>query len=132
MTSALAFMWTLLVTVAFFMTSCATPKTVTVVEYRDRTWHDTLTRVDSVRVVHYERVHGDTIRMTDTICQYRVIRDTRDVYVHDSVPYAVEVVREVRKRNWYDRATAAGFWLFMTLLAMFVLEQILARKYLRK
>lgn len=124
-----------LITIAAIAMACRTPKVVTVTEYRDRVQTDTTVRVDSIYVAHYVTQRGDTIRMTDTIYQYRIIRDTRDVYVRDSIPYTVEVVTEVRKRNGYDKFTAAGFWIFVAIAIGWTAWKIgraLARIYLRR
>lgn len=114
------------------LAACNTQKVVTVTEYRDRVQTDTLLKVDSIYVSHNVFIKGDTVRMTDTICQYRIIHDTRDVFVHDSVPYPVEVVREVRKRNGYDRFTSAGFWVLVALLLGRVAWWLFKTIYLRK
>jgi hypothetical protein len=57
-------------------------------------------------------------RAHDTILKYRVLHDTETVkeYVHDSIPYPIEVTKEVRQRNGYDRFTSCGFWILALLL----------------
>lgn len=114
--------------------ACSTQKVVTVTEYRDRVKTDTvnLTRVDSVYVSHYLFTKGDTVHMRDTIYQYRVLHDTetKTEYVRDSVPYPVEIIKEVRKRNGYDRFTSAGFWIFIALAILTIAIRI-ARWYFK-
>lgn len=114
--------------------ACSTQKVVTVTEYRDRVKTDTvnITRVDSVYVSHYLFTKGDTVHMRDTIYQYRVLHDaeTKTEYVRDSVPYQVEIIKEVRTRNAYDRFTSAGFWIFV-VLAMLTIAIKLARWYFK-
>lgn len=106
--------------ISVFLAACAHTKTVTVTEYRDRVVTDTVEklRVDSVYVSRWIKQKGDTIILHDTILKYRVLRDTETVkeYVHDSIPYQVEVTKEVRKRNGYDRFTSWGFWILALLL----------------
>lgn len=98
---------------------------VTVVEYRDRVQHDTLT--DSVYVSHFVREKGDTVYFTDTVLKFKY--KTRDVYVHDSIPYPVEVQVPVRMRNGYDYFTAWGFWISFAILAIWIVARIyLARR----
>lgn len=113
---------------------CRSQKIVTVTEYRDRVKTDTvnITRVDSVYVSHYLFTKGDTVHMRDTIYQYRVLHDTetKTEYVRDSVPYPVEIIKEVRTRNAYDRFTSAGFWIFVVLALMAVAIRI-ARWYFK-
>lgn len=105
---------------AIMLAACAQTKTVTVTEYRDRVVTDTVEklRVDSVYVSRWIKQNGDTIILHDTIFKYRVLHDTETVkeYVHDSIPYQVEVTKEVRKRNGYDRFTSWGFWILALLL----------------
>ena len=111
-----------------YFCACSTQKVVTVTEYRDRVKIDTVntTRVDSVYVSHYLFTKGDTVHMRDTIYQYRVLHDTetKTEYVRDSVPYPVEIIKEVRTRNAYDRFTSAGFWIFVVLALMAVVIRI--------
>ena len=106
--------------ISVFLAACAQTKTVTVTEYRDRVVTDTVEklRVDSVYVSRWIKQKGDTIILHDTIFKYRVLHDTETVkeYVHDSIPYHVEVTKEVRKRNGYDRFTSWGFWILALLL----------------
>lgn len=106
--------------ISVFLAACAQTKTVTVTEYRDRVVTDTVEklRVDSVYVSRWIKQQGDTIILHDTIFKYRVLHDTETVkeYVHDSIPYQVEVTKEVRKRNGYDRFTSWGFWILALLL----------------
>lgn len=96
----------------------------TVVEYRDRVTHDTLTLTDSVYVSRVVREKGDTVYFTDTVLKFKFIDKTRDVYVHDSIPYPVEVKVPVRMRNGYDYFTAWGFWILFAILALWIAARI--------
>ena len=106
--------------ISVFLAACAQSRTITVTEYRDRVVTDTVEklRVDSVYVSRWIKQKGDTIILHDTILKYRILHDTETVkeYVHDSIPYQVEVAKEVRKRNGYDRFTSWGFWILILLL----------------
>ena len=112
------------IAISLLLASCASTRTITLTEYRDRVVTDTVTitdiRVDSVYLSHYEKQRGDTILVRDTILKYKVLHDiqteTLTEYVHDSIPYPVEVVKEVRKRNGYDKFTSRGFWILILLL----------------
>ena len=125
---------------AILLAACAPPKTITVTEYRDRLQIDTVTvdrdRVDSTYQAHYLYHHGDTVHQVDTIYKYRIKyvdkMQTQYVTVHDSIPYTVEVVKEVRKRNVYDRFTSYGFWLFAILLFARVAWWAFKKFYLRR
>lgn len=121
---------------AIILAACAQTKTITVTEYRDRVVTDTVEklRVDSVYVSRWMTKKGDTIILHDTIFKYRVLHDTETAkeYVHDSIPYEVEVIKEVRKRNWYDRFTSWGFWIFIFLLLIRVAWWAFNKFYLHR
>ena len=122
--------------ISVFLAACAQTKTVTVTEYRDRVVTDTVEklRVDSVYVSRWIKQKGDTIILHDTIFKYRVLHDTETVkeYVHDSIPYQVEVTKEVRKRNGYDRFTSLGFWILALLLCARIAWWAFKTFYLRR
>ena len=122
--------------ISVFLAACAQTKTVTVTEYRDRVVTDTVEklRVDSVYVSRWIKQNGDTIILHDTIFKYRVLHDTETVteYVHDSIPYQVEVTKEVRKRNGYDRFTSCGFWILALLLCARIAWWAFKTFYLRR
>lgn len=122
--------------ISVFLAACAQTKTVTVTEYRDLVVTDTVEklRVDSVYVSRWIKQKGDTIILHDTIFKYRVFHDTETVkeYVHDSIPYQVEVTKEVRKRNGYDRFTSWGFWILALLLCARIAWWAFKTFYLRR
>lgn len=115
---------------ALILAGCKTgANVVTVVEYRDRVQKDTIVHHDSVYHSHVIREKGDTVLITDTVLKYKFIDKTRDVYVHDSIPYPVEVQVPVRVRNWYDYFTAWGFWIALAIFAIWIALRIwLARR----
>lgn len=124
------------IAISLLLAACAQTKTVTVTEYRDRVVTDTVEklRVDSVYVSRWIKQKGDTIVLHDTIFKYRVLHDTETVkeFVHDSIPYQVEVTKEVRKRNGYDRFTSWGFWILALLLCARIAWWAFKTFYLRR
>lgn len=124
------------IAISLLLAACTQTKTVTVTEYRDRVVTDTVEklRVDSVYVSRWIKQKGDTIILHDTIFKYRVLHDTETVkeYVHDSIPYQVEVTKEVRKRNGYDRFTSWGFWILALLLCARIAWWAFKTFYLRR
>ena len=128
------------IAISLLLAACAQTRTITVTEYRDRVVTDTVTlvdiRVDSTYLSHYEKQRGDTILVRDTILKYKILHDiqteTLTEYVHDSIPYPVEVVKEVRKRNGYDKFTSRGFWILVLLLLGRVAWWAFKTFYLRK
>lgn len=125
-----------IIAISLLLAACAQTKTVTVTEYRDRVVTDTVEklRVDSVYVSRWIKQKGDTIILHDTIFKYRVLHDTETVkeYVHDSIPYQVEITKEVRKRNGYDRFTSWGFWILALLLCARIAWWAFKTFYLRR
>lgn len=114
------------------MNACSAPKVVTVTEYRDRVQRDTLTRTDSVYISHVVREKGDTVHVLDTIFKYKYLDKYAYVYVHDSIPYEVQVQVPVRTRNGYDRFTSCGFWILLLLLSLRVAWWAFRKFYLRQ
>ena len=110
------------------LTGCKT-KAVPMIQYRDRTEHDTITRTDSVYLSHYVYTNGDTVLIRDTIFRFKYLDKIRDVYVHDSVPYEVPV--PTRMRNGYDRFTSWGFWIFVILMLIRFAWWFVKKYYLR-
>lgn len=101
------------------------------------------TQRDSVRVLtelrvdtfwrdrwHTEKQRGDTVFVHDSICFEKIkFRDRIDsVIIRDSIPYPVEVTKEVRVRNAYDRFTARGFWVFVGALVLYIVWRLLKAK----
>ena len=125
-----AFAGSLLV-VMILMSGCKT-QTVIVPEIREVTTHDTIVRVDSIYRAHYIREKGDTVFVTDTVLKYAFKDKVQIVLKTDSVPYAVEVVKEVHKRNGYDRFVSWGFWVLVALLLARVAWWAFKTFYLRR
>ena len=120
-----------LLAVMILMSGCKT-QTVIVPEIREVTTHDTIVRVDSVYRAHYIREKGDTVFVTDTVLKYAFKDKVQIVLKTDSVPYAVEVVKEVHKRNGYDRFVSWGFWVLVALLLARVAWWAFKTFYLRR
>ena len=114
------------------MNACSATKVVTVTEYRDRVLRDTLTQTDSVYISHVVRDKGDTVHILDTIFKYKYLDKYAYVYMHDSVPYEVQVQVPVRVRNGYDRFTSWGFWVLILLLLLRVAWWAFRKFYLRQ
>lgn len=122
----------ILMLATLMLAACATPKIVTVTEYRDRVQRDTLERVDSIYVSKFVTTKNDTVYYYDTIFKYNILKEAQNVYVHDSIPYEVEVVKEVRKRNGYDRFTSGGFWILIALILLRIAWWVFKKVYLRR
>ena len=124
---ALAFLF-----MAICLNACSAQKVVTVTEYRDRVQRDTLTQTDSVYISHVVREKGDTVHISDTIFKYKYLDKYAYVYVHDSVPYKVQVQVPVRVRNGYDRFTSLGFWIFLVIIISRLAWWVVKKWYLHR
>ena len=114
------------------MSSCNTPKVVTMTEYRDRVQHDTITQTDSVYISHVERIEGETKYILDTIFKYKYLDKYAYEYIHDSIPYPVEVQVPVRMRNGYDKFVSWGFWVLVVLLLLRFAWWVFKKYYLHR
>lgn len=123
-----------LIVIALLAVSCKTQqpqvveKIVTETEYVDR-W-----RVDSVYIdnIKYIDRGSDTIKVieTKTEYRYRVITDSIEVIKTDSIPYAVEVIKEVNVLTPLQKALMRiGLFAVIALLIWVVwrLSKILRR-----
>lgn len=79
---------------------------------------------------HTEKTKGDTVFIHDSIYFENIkFRDRVDsVIVRDSIPYPVEVTKEVRVRNGYDKFTARGFWVFVGVLLLYIVWRLFKAK----
>ena len=109
--------WAIFFAICILLASCKSVKTV--VEYRDHYVHDTTQVVDSIYQdrVHYIYQRGDTVFKTDSVFLYKYKYLDRNVveYVHDSVPYPVEVEKYVTVRSGYDKFCSWFFWIVVVL-----------------
>ena len=108
---------------------CTTTKYVTVPEYHTDTLRQVTVRHDSVMV--HDSIHvsekGDTVRIERWHTQYRdrIVRDTIYQSKRDSIPYPVEVVKEVpAKLTWWQQTRLhlanIVLWLLALLAVIYV------------
>lgn len=111
--------------------ACNSQKVVTLIEYRDRVQKDTVTLTDSVYVSRYVREKGDTVFVTDTLFKIKYRDKIKELQVHDSIPYEVQVEVPVRVRNGYDRFTSWFFWIVVVLVLIRLAWWAVKKYYLR-
>ena len=118
------------------LSGCTTTKYVPVPEYHTDTLRQVTVRHDSVMV--HDSIHitekGDTVRIERWHTQYRdrIIRDTIYQSKRDSIPYPVEVTKEVpAKLTWWQqtRLHLANIllWLLALLAVIYVGKKHLGR-----
>lgn len=110
----------LILALFFAFLGCSTQQTLAPPETQEKTVYKEIERVDTVFQNVYKYIHekGDTVFVRDSVILYRYKYVTKcDTFVQmDSIPYPVEVTKEVRVRNGYDRFTARGFWIYTAII----------------
>lgn len=117
---------------AFFVCLGCSPKVLPSLQPNtDSTHVHYQTLYDSIWVDrwHVIKEQGDTIYVHDSIFieKWREKHTHDTICVRDSIAYPVEVVKEVRKRNGYDRFTARGFWIMIALAIGYIALRIYLR-----
>ena len=111
--------------------ACKVSRGTPLIEYRDRLQIDTVTMTDSVYVSRYVREKGDTVFVIDTLFKFKYRDKIKELQVHDSIPYEVQVEVPVRVRNGYDRFTSWFFWIVVVLVLIRLVWWAVKKYYLR-
>ena len=110
----------LILAIFFAFLGCSSQRVFTPTETQEKTIYKEIERVDTVFQNVYKYIHekGDTVFVRDSVLVYRYKYVTKcDTFVQvDSIPYPVEITKEVRVRNGYDRFTARGFWIYTAII----------------
>lgn len=106
----------------FSLLGCNTQQSFAPPQTQEKTIYKEIERVDTVfqNVYKYIYERGDTVFVRDSVLVYRYKYVTKcDTFIQvDSIPYPVEVTKEVRVRNGYDRFTACVFWIYTAMILM--------------
>lgn len=89
-------------------------------EERTKIQTDSIYLHDSVFVMQ----KGDTIYISKTRYRDRIKASTDTIKQTDSVPYSVEVVKEVHRANKYERFTSLAFPLLLLCVLSFIYLKI--------
>ena len=121
---------TLFLLIGLLFASCS-PKVIT--EIHTQYVHDTTTLHDSIfrdRIVK-EYHKGDTIYLKDSVFvyKYKYLDKVKEVIVRDSIPYAVEVEKIVKKRSAYDKFCSRFFWITLVAVLLVIAGWILDKIY---
>jgi hypothetical protein len=120
--------WTIIllaILVVFLLTGCKT-ETVLVpvekvkIEYRDRLRIDSVYNRDTVNI--YER--GDTVYLQTIKWRERFKFDTVIVVRTDSIPYPVEVVREINKLTKWQKFRLNALNILVLIIAAYLFIKI--------
>ena len=124
------------------LVGCRTIQQQTAVHNRDSVRIEV--RLDSIYVYEHDSIYRDRWKNGDTVFvqvekwktryrdKLREVHDTIAVVKTDSIPYAVEVIKQVPVRNGYTRFTSWFFWIIVVLvlarIAFWVCDKIPATK----
>lgn len=125
----------LILVIFFAFFGCSTQQVFAPPQTQEKTVYKEIERVDTVFQNVYKYIHekGDTVFVRDSVLVYRYKYVTKcDTFVQvDSIPYPVEVTKEVRVRNGYDKFTARGFWIY-TAIILAGLIFLVVRLYIKR
>ena len=120
--------WCIILTlglILFFTTGCKTktvlvPVEKTKIEYRDRLIVDSIYNRDTVSI--YQK--NDTIYYEKIKWRERFKIDTVSVLRVDSIPYPVEVIKEVNRLTKWQQARLKAFNLIVLVVAVFLIIKL--------
>lgn len=111
----------ILLTILLFMMSCSKVQYVPMIEHKTDSVYVEKIKYDSIQIKVKEYIGGDTIYRDSIVVRYKYRTDTIHTYSRDSIPYPVEVVKEVeRKRNWYEKTMIRLGWCLIALAVAIV------------
>lgn len=126
----------LLTTILLASAICSCRTIQVVPEIHKEYIHDTISRVDSVwrDRVHTEYQRGDTIILRDSVYlyQYKTIDKVVEVYRTDSIPYEVEVEKQVRYIPGFYKWSTWVCWIIIAGVLIYVVCRIAKAVYLRR
>ena len=128
-----AFAFGVALIIAWLCCGCKTIQTV--VETHEVYVHDTTLQVDSIYQDRYHTIYakGDTIYKVDSVFlyKYKYIDKDVEVFVHDSIPYVVEVEKPVRYRSGFDKFCVWNSIILWIILAIGIAIWILLKMWLK-
>jgi len=117
--------------ICLFLGGCKT-QYLTVPEYHNVYQTDTLTLHDSIIIHVRETVKGDVVYRDSIVYRDRWRDRVVEKQERDSIPYPVEVVKEVHTRSGYDRFVSWGFWILFILILAYTAFKIVKWYFIRK
>lgn len=108
------------------LSSCKQVQYIPQIEYRTDSVYVERIKYDSIEIKVKEYVGHDTIFRDSIVVRYKHRIDTICQVHRDSIPYPVEVVKEVeRSLNWYEKTMIRLGWSFIALVIGYVLYRFL-------
>lgn len=125
----------LVVTIALMvigLSSCKQIQYVPMVVYKTDSVYTEKIKYDSIEIKVKEYGRQDTIYRDSIVVRYMLRVDTIYKVDRDSIPYPVEVVKEVeRSLNWYEKTMIRLGWCLIALLVAIVGWKV-ARWYFKR
>lgn len=95
---------TMMTLIVIGLSSCKQIQYIPQVEYRTDSVYVERIKYDSIEIKVKEYGRQDTIFRDSIVVRYKLRMDTIHTHSRDSIPYPVEVVKEVeRSLNWYEK-----------------------------
>lgn len=113
------------IAIAFFISlvSCKT-QSVVLPQKQDSIRTTETIKYDSIYIDKWHTIKekGDTIVFRDSIyiTKFKYLTKHDTTIIRDSIPYKVEVIKEVRRRNGYDKFVSWGFWILFAIVAVVI------------
>lgn len=104
--------------------SCTQVKYIPTVEYKTKDSVITKEIHDSIKIKVKEYIKGDTVYRDSIVHHFISDNSNALVSIVDSIPYPVEVTKEVeRQLNSYEKTMIRLGWLFLVILLAFLLHK---------
>lgn len=103
------------------LSSCKQIQYVPMIEYRTDSVYVERIKYDSIEIKVKEYSRQDTVYRDSIVVRYKHRVDTIYKVDRDSIPYPVEVVKEVeRSLNWYEKIMIRLGWCLIVLIVAIV------------
>jgi hypothetical protein len=103
------------------LSSCKQVQYIPQVEYKTDSVYVEKIKYDSIEIKVKEYGRQDTIFRDSIVVRYKLRVDTIHQVDRDSIPYPVEVVKEVeRSLNWYEKTMIRLGWCLISLVIAIV------------
>lgn len=91
------------------------------IEYKTDSVYVEKIKYDSIEIKVKEYSRQDTIFRDSIVVRYQYRVDTIHTHSRDSIPYPIEVVKEVKKPlNWYEKTMIRLGWCLIALVVAIV------------
>jgi hypothetical protein len=112
---------TMMMLIVIGLSSCKQVQYVPMVEYKTDSVYVEKIKYDSIEIKVTEYSRQDTIFRDSIVFRYKYRGDTIHTHSRDSIPYPVEVVKEVeRSLNWYEKTMIRLGWALIALVVAIV------------